>query len=204
MKRSRFFQQVFTATMTISLLGPMSLGVSAEVNGEVNGEVIGAEEIHISNFGRVNENLYRGAQPEGDDYLDLAAMGIKTVIDLRNDAKSYARPLAEQAGLKYINLALNDKKYPPADAAARFLEIANDTANWPVYIHCAGGRHRTGAMAAVYRMTVDGWDIDRAYREMKDYDFYTRWGHGDYKDYVYDYYRDLQARPSKAVVAAEQ
>ena len=200
MKRSRFFQQVFTATMAISFLSPMSLVVSAKVNGKVTG----AEEIRISNFGKVNEHLYRGAQPEGHDYRDLAAMGIKTVIDLRNDAKSYARPLAEQAGLKYINLALNDKKYPPADAAARFLEIANDAANWPVYIHCAGGRHRTGAMAAVYRMTVEGWDIERAYQEMKDYDFYTRWGHGDYKDYVFDYYRDIQAQQPKQAAAVEQ
>ncbi len=46
-------------------------------------------------------------------------------------------------------------------------------------------------MLAVYRMKVDAWDIGRAYREMKDYDFYTSWGHEAMKTYVFDYYRDL-------------
>jgi len=48
-------------------------------------------------------------------------------------------------------------------------------------------------MTAVYRMSVDGWNIQHAYAEMKQYDFYTRNGHEPYKVYVYDYYRDLQA-----------
>ena len=80
------------------------------------------------------------------------------------------------------------------DAAAKFLEIVNNNENWPVYVHCAGGRHRTGAMTAVYRMTVQGWDVDRAYEEMKDYDFYTRWGHKDMKRFVFDYSRNLNNR----------
>ena len=90
-------------------------------------------------------------------------------------------------------MPLNDKQYPPKDAAERFLKAANDQANWPIYVHCAGGRHRTGAMTAVYRMSVDGWNIQHAYAEMKQYDFYTRNGHEPYKVYVYDYYGDLQA-----------
>jgi hypothetical protein len=56
-------------------------------------------------------------------------------------------------------------------------------------------------MTAVYRMSVDGWGIDRAYQEMKRYDFSTSWGHGAYKDYVYDYYRDLQAQAQRQRIA---
>ena len=41
-------------------------------------------------------------------------------------------------------------------------------------------------------MTVDGWDYDRTYGEMKNYDFYTRWGHGAMKDYVADYWKKVQ------------
>jgi tyrosine-protein phosphatase SIW14 len=179
--------------------GPTSSPDDSKVDDFLNGRrhilrnddlVIG---FNIPNFGRVNDNYYRGAQPKGDAYRQLAALGVKMVVDLRNDATEYAKPLAEQSGLRYINLPLDDKRYPPADAATRFLEIVADPANWPVYVHCKGGRHRTGAMTAVYRMTVDCWNVDRAYEEMKEYGFYTRWGHECYKDYVYDYYRDLQA-----------
>ena len=153
----------------------------------------GVLKVTISNFGKVNDHYFRGAQPDEGQYKELAAIGIKTVIDLRNDAKLFAKSSAEQAGLRYINFPLDDKDYPAPDAAQGFLQIVNDPGNWPVYVHCAGGRHRTGVMTAAYRMTMDGWDIERAYREMKDYDFYTRGGHKAMKDYVYDYHRSLQA-----------
>jgi protein tyrosine/serine phosphatase len=148
----------------------------------------------IENFGRVNDHIYRGGQPKGDDYRRLASMGIKTIVDLRGDSKSESRPSAQAAGLRYINLPLASKKYPQPDAAEKFLEIVNNQENWPVYVHCKGGRHRTGVMIAVYRMTMDNWNVDRAYQEMKNFDFYTRNGHGCYKDYVFDYYRNLLAR----------
>ncbi|HSQ24775.1 MAG TPA: hypothetical protein VLN44_10195, partial [Pyrinomonadaceae bacterium] len=52
-----------------------------------------------------------------------------------------------------------------------FLSIVNDPANWPVYVHRKGGRHRTGAMTAIYRISHDGWTGDQAFNEMKEYDF---------------------------------
>jgi protein tyrosine/serine phosphatase len=146
-------------------------------------------EVTVENFGKVADFYYRGAQPKDEEYKQLATLGVKTIIDLRDDAKDYAKTQAEKAGLNYINLPMCDKSYPAADAAEKFLSIVNDKANWPVYVHCAGGRHRTGAMTAVFRMDMQGWDVNRAYGEMKDYDFYTRWGHKAMKKFVFDYYQ---------------
>jgi len=157
--------------------------------------------VDIENFGKVNDHFYRGSQPKGRNYEQLAALGIKTIVDLREDARDDARPATERAGMRYINLPMKEKSYPQADTAARFLQIVNDQANWPVFVHCAGGRHRTGVMTAIYRMSVDGWGVDRAYQEMKRYDFSTSWGHGCYKDYVFDYYRDLQAQSQRLRIA---
>jgi len=147
--------------------------------------------VSVENFGKVTDFFYRGAQPKADDYSQLAGIGIKTVIDLRDDPRDYAKGMTERAGMKYINFPLSDKDYPAADTASKFLTIINDQENWPVYVHCAGGRHRTGIMTAVFRMANQGWDINRAYGEMKEYDFYTRWGHKAMKDFVFDYYRGL-------------
>lgn len=158
-------------------------------------------EVDVNNFGKVTDFLYRGAQPKEDEYSQLADMGIKTVIDLRDDPKDFAREGSERNGMHYINMPMSDKDYPEADAATRFLEIVNNQDNWPVFVHCAGGRHRTGAMTAVYRMTMEGWDIERAYEEMKDYDFYTRWGHKSMKTYVYDYYRNLNDKRKDPSIA---
>ncbi len=153
-----------------------------------------AHECDVENFGKVTDFYYRGAQPEPEEYEQLAAIGVRTIIDLRDDPKEYAKEKAELAGMRYLNLPMSDKRYPAATAADRFLDVVNDRANWPVFVHCAGGRHRTGAMTAVFRMTNQGWDIEQAYDEMKDYDFYTRWGHKPIKQYVYDYYRELTRR----------
>ena len=157
--------------------------------------------IEVDNFGKVTEFYYRGAQPKSEEYDQLAAIGVKAIIDLRNDPKDYAKKLAEQAGMKYINLPMSDKDYPSPDAASKFLALINNRENWPVYVHCAGGRHRTGAMTAVFRMTIQGWDINRAYEEMKDYDFYTRWGHKAMKRYVFDYFRDLNNKQTEGQIA---
>lgn len=147
--------------------------------------------IEVTNFGKVTDDYYRGAQPKENEYAELARLGIKTIIDLRDDPKDYAKPMAEQAGMNYVNLPMSDKAYPVAESVEKFLSLVNDKNNLPVYVHCAGGRHRTGAMTAVFRMKMQGWDIEKAYGEMKDYDFYTRWGHKDMKKFVFDYYQEL-------------
>jgi tyrosine-protein phosphatase SIW14 len=148
--------------------------------------------IKIGNFGKVNDHFYRGSLPNQSDYAGLVALGVKTIVSLRHRPDDHVRQLAERAGMRYINLPMNVRGYPPADLAPRFLALVNDPENWPVYVYCHGGRHRTGAMTAIYRMAVEGWDIQRAYAEMRRYGFYKRWGHGPLKAYVFDYYRRLQ------------
>jgi protein-tyrosine phosphatase len=73
----------------------------------------------------------------------------------------------------------------------------NDPANWPVFVHCQGGRHRTGVMTAVYRMSNEGWNANKAYEEMRQYHFEGFPAHPVLKSFVYDYYSKLsQTRPS--------
>src|SRR5262245_8564753 len=66
-----------------------------------------AATVHLLNFGRINDHYYRGAQPTAAQYGELKAIGVKTVVDLRDDAQPYAKPAAEHAGLRYFNLPLN-------------------------------------------------------------------------------------------------
>jgi protein tyrosine/serine phosphatase len=150
--------------------------------------------IRIKNFGQMDARFYRGAQPAKEDYKGLAALGINTVIDLREDPKSYERPLVESLGMKYVNIPMIDKSYPTPEVTALFLKTVNDPATGKFFVHCAGGRHRTGAMGAVYRFQFYDWTFDQAYQEMKHYDFYTNWGHEAFKDFVLDYYAKARAQ----------
>jgi protein tyrosine/serine phosphatase len=90
----------------------------------------------------------------------------------------------------------------------QFLELVNDPGNQPVFVHCKGGRHRTGVMTAVYRMTADGWTADKAYQEMKQYRFEGFPGHPTLKKFVYEYYTKVASAPvvekrEKAVAAGQ-
>ena len=158
--------------------------------------------INIKNFGQMDDRFYRGAQPNEEDYKDLASLGIKTVIDLRNDPESYEKRDVEALGMRYVNIAMSDKDYPKSDQAEQFLKLVDDSSTGKFFVHCAGGRHRTGVMGAVYRFNHYHWNFDQVYAEMKDYDFYTRFGHGDMKKFVQDYSQRVQTSPAAAVLDA--
>jgi len=157
-------------------------------------------DIKIKNFGQMDDRFYRGAQPKEEDYKQLAAIGIKTIVDLTDNPKDYEKRDAEAAGMRYVNLPMSDKDYPPAATIDQFLKLVDDPSTGKFYVHCAGGRHRTGVMGAVYRFNHYNWNYDQVYAEMKKYDFYTRWGHGDMKKFVQDYSVKF---PKTQAVAAE-
>ena len=157
--------------------------------------------VSIKNFGQMDERFFRGGQPKEEEYKALAAIGINTVIDLRNDPKDYAKTSAEALGMRYVNIPMSDKQYPVTAKIEEFLKLVEDTTTGKFYVHCAGGRHRTGVMGAVYRFNHYGWDYDRAYAEMKKFDFYTRWGHGDLKKFIQDYAASFNSSKTAAASA---
>ena len=180
----RSFRNLAGAILTV-----LALAIVSQAQGVASQNF---STIKIKNFGQMDERFYRGAQPKEQDYKDLAALGIKTVIDLTADPKAYEKPLVESLGMKYINIPMIEKKYPTEETTRTFLKVVTDPATGKFFVHCAGGRHRTGAMGAVYRYQFYDWNFDQVYAEMKKFDFYTSWGHGAYKDFVQDYYDKLQ------------
>jgi protein tyrosine/serine phosphatase len=157
----------------------------------------GVPGIRIDNFGKINDNYYRGAQPDQSDYADLAKIGVKTVIDLTRNGRDDEPGFVQQVGMKFFRIPLTTSDRPSDSAVAEFLKIVNEPANQPVYVHCQGGRHRTGVMTAVYRITQDGWTATRAYEEMKAYNFEGFPGHPTLKRFVFDFYSHSE-HPSAA------
>ena len=154
--------------------------------------------VKIKNFGKMDERFYRGARPKDEDYKVLAELGIKTVIDLTDNSREYEQPAVEAAGLRYINIPMVDKSYPSMDQVNEFLKVVDNPETGKFFVHCAGGRHRTGLIAAVYRFNHDNWNFDQAYAEMKQYDFYTSNGHGKQLDFIRDYWQEFQTKHAGA------
>lgn len=184
------------------LLAVIALVLASTANAFSQEAEKSTTKVTIKNFGQMDERFFRGAQPKEDEYAELAALGIKTVIDLREDVESYSKTQAEAAGLRYVNIPMIAKKYPESSQVDQFLKLVDDPSTGKFFVHCAGGRHRTGAMGAVYRFNHYKWNFDQVYAEMKKYDFYTRWGHGDFKKFVQDYAVSHQNKAT-ATVATE-
>jgi protein tyrosine/serine phosphatase len=157
--------------------------------------------INIKNFGQMDDVLYRGGQPAESDYKALADFGIKTIIDLRNDEESFAKSAAEAAGLRYFNISMDGVSAPSDADVAKFLSIVNDPASGKIYMHCKAGIHRTGAMGAVYRIAKDGWDYDKTYAEMKNYEFSAGLFHGALKSFVKRYSDQMAAQRATTTTA---
>lgn len=122
-------------------------------------------------FSQVDEGFYRGGQPSRAGLEQLSRMGIKTIICLRQPSKAVdeERQLAEQLGMRWVNIPMWFW-WRPSDAQVRqFLAIAADPAQRPVFVHCRQGWNRAGVMAAIYRIAYQGWEPRRAYTEARQF-----------------------------------
>jgi protein tyrosine/serine phosphatase len=183
----RFRSSAAALLVTLSLASP----VGAFAADRTPAAAVDTSRVHIDNFGRVDAVLYRGSQPEGADYADLQALGVKTIINLTSDdADPSEKAMAEQAGMKYVQIPMTTHTVPTQAQLAQFLSIVNDPANQPAYVHCVGGRHRTGVMTAAYRMTQASWTPDQAFQEMKQYKFGSDFLHLEFKSFVYSFHPD--------------
>ena len=148
----------------------------------------------LPNFHQVNHNLYRSAQPKAPGFGILARLGVKSIVNLREDdaAAEYEASLAGAAGLKYFNVPLGRTGRPQDEQVEKILSLVNDPANQPVLVHCRLGADRTGTVIALYRITHDGWTSKRATDEAEDFGMHF-WESG-MKNYIRDYYKRYQAK----------
>jgi len=180
-------------SITLATLATLTLAIGASAQTTAASVRIG-----IDNFARVSDTYFRGAQPMGSDYADLARLGVKTVINLIGDSdldKTEESSVVAQ-GMRYVQIPMSTHKAPTAKQLETFLSIVNDPQRQPVYVHCVGGRHRTGVMTAVYRMTKDGISGAEAFSEMKRFNYGPDFLHPEFKKFVYAY------QPNKTAIAA--
>ena len=133
----------------------------------------------VQNFGKVNNYLWRGGQPNNTGFQKLESAGIKTVLNLRSDHDDL--PLLRGTKLKYIRIPMRAWNPGQGDNAQLMLvlktlqTLSRDPKTWPVFVHCAAGKDRTGYTVAAYRIVFENWSPNEAIEEMFDYRFNTVW-----------------------------
>ena len=124
----------------------------------------------IVNFGKVNDSLYRGAQPDALGIRNLKKLGIKTILNLRltNDVWQAEEAEASANGITYTNVPMKGFGRPTPEQVAKALAII-ETLPSPVFVHCQHGCDRTGTIIACYRIRHDQWSNKSALQEARKY-----------------------------------
>jgi protein tyrosine/serine phosphatase len=143
----------------------------------------------LPNFGCVNANLFRGAQPTEDGIKELAKRGVKTIVYLRDTDKNSAaeEQWAKKVGIKFINIPMGNWFAPKDEIMEQILSHINTPGNQPVFLHCKRGADRTGTVIAAYRISHDGWNAEQAKDEAKKFNmgWYQIW----MRKYIDRYYK---------------
>lgn len=150
--------------------------------------ILSEAEDYLANFEIVSPTVLRGGQPDEEALQLLQKAGVKLVVNLRHHSKaspqapasSYSffrrhgdddeiddeKEICKRLGLRFENISLDGVNAPGFADIDRFLDLFADSLNTPMYVHCLHGRERTGFMLAAYRVRLESWTLEEAYREM--------------------------------------
>src|SRR5579871_387947 len=112
----------------------------------------------VPNFHQVDQHVYRGAQPLDAGWASLAKLGVKTVIDLREQGEhpwQAEQKAVEAAGMRYVSVPLRGMEAPPDHEITEVLTMLESSSDGPVFVHCRRGKDRTGTVIACYRIEHD-------------------------------------------------
>ncbi len=115
---------------------------------------------HLMNFYRIDDKVYRSAQPNEKGFRELEQLGIKNALSLRD----YHTDEAEGTSLKLYRVKMEAGEITDEKVieALRIIKKANG----PILIHCWHGSDRTGLVSAMYRIVFQNWSREDAIDEL--------------------------------------
>ncbi|MEO5969561.1 MAG: hypothetical protein ABIQ95_06505, partial [Bdellovibrionia bacterium] len=138
---------------------------------------IKAQAGKLHGFYEVDRGIYRGSHPSTDKHFkQLTETGIKTILSLQYSKINNApvKKMAIKYGMNFINIpisAITSNKDLPDSKVIQILNIMQDDSLKPLYLHCLMGHDRTGLAIGLYRIHVQKWTPEAAYKEMRKFHF---------------------------------
>ncbi|MGW8464028.1 dual specificity protein phosphatase family protein [Pseudomonas sp. CLCA07] len=163
--------RLFPATFLISLAAFFNLTLVHADDSTSPRPTEWAQPVEMQyNLFQMSPTLYRSALPDRGVIALLEKLKVKTVINFlpETDSSWLSMPGITQVQLPYRTNHVDDE-----DVLKALRAIQTAESHGPVLMHCKHGSDRTGLMAAMYRVVIQGWSKEDALNEM------TRGGFGD-------------------------
>jgi tyrosine-protein phosphatase SIW14 len=124
----------------------------------------------VPNLFKINDSMYRSAQPGKNSITYFDSLGIRSILNLR---KHHEDPVGIHA--KAYAVKMKASRFTDDDII-RALQIIS-TAPKPILVHCRYGADRTGLVIAMYRIIFENWTREKAIAELLNggYGFHTRY-----------------------------
>jgi uncharacterized protein (TIGR01244 family) len=152
-------------SMRVALAICLSLVLATSALAQTKGTYPG-----VSNFTRVDATIACGGATELSTLDALKQDGFKSVINLRMASEPGAnidqhQAKAKELGLVYVHIPFSAGS-PDPKVIDQFLAAIANTANQPVFIHCASAQ-RVGSVWLAKRVLQDNYSVEKATAEAR-------------------------------------
>ncbi|MBE0555193.1 MAG: tyrosine-protein phosphatase [Rhodobacteraceae bacterium] len=143
------------------------------------------------NFHRVAPGLYRANQPDGKRLADYAALGVKSVLNLRGPSGQsfwlFEREACQALGLPLHDLSMSARSLPTPEKLLQLHELFQ-TLPRPILVHCKSGADRTGLAAALWLIWIEGRTVEEAMGQLSLRYIHLSFGKTGILDHFLRYY----------------
>ncbi len=135
----------------------------------------GLLRLFYSNRHRVTERLWRSAQPTPHGLRREKRRGIRTILCVRGYSPFRPWPLEEEAcrklGLDLHRVHIRGRDAPKKSELLALIDLLSSV-QYPVLVHCKSGADRSGFVASVYLLAIEGRSVEEALAQLS-----LRYGH---------------------------
>lgn len=137
--------------------------------------VVGGSLIPPSNFGMIEDDMYRSGMANELNFAFLERLHLKTMLYLASEELSDALlDFVEDQGIEIVQLAPEQDEMPAPwkpmseDVVLSAMDYLLNPDTYPIYVMCSQGRHRTGTVIGCLRK-LQRWSLSSIFEEYHRY-----------------------------------
>ena len=118
-----------------------------------------------SNLHQIAPGVWRANQPTEARYDEIAALGVRTILNLRGAEQSpywlFESEHCARLGIRLVGVAFKASHAPARERMLELIEIYRQIET-PFLLHCKSGADRAGLASAIYLLAIEGSTVEAA------------------------------------------